>query len=461
MDAVPPPTVSASQTSGASGMAWGRLLPVYVENVKPLMLTSETVLGRDPSLPAECRCDDKRISKRHVRFFLRLVKEGSANVGAFIEDTSSNGVFLNGRKLRKGKPTQLYTGDEVTLLPPEENLMVWIFQNVAESPRRFSTLVELQMKEKEKEPGSMEIAPELLTSKVTDSPEHFLNVLKVEPSATNISTLRMTLKARTGGGGLQWITNFLDLDGLSALLDVLYANSKKKRKTRLDLDLETEVIGCLKSLMDSEEGLEKFLRTQNAVKKLVQILDTENVPLRTKILKMLSAMCLFSLEGHVAVVDAFNDFKIQKRESSRFETLVSFLTAHNDVEVQGSCVALINAIVNTPDERKDRMHLRGEFMNMGVLTTLELLRSMEDEVLATQLDVFEQEMEADEEEGLMDIDFTKPTDVVGIMQGNLPVEEISQHFLSILHHLLLLPRQEHPKYVPLECEPSPIRATAM
>jgi pSer/pThr/pTyr-binding forkhead associated (FHA) protein len=47
-----------------------------------------------------------------------FVSTGDEELTAFVEDTSTNGTFLNGEKLKKGVPTILRTSDLISLIDP-------------------------------------------------------------------------------------------------------------------------------------------------------------------------------------------------------------------------------------------------------------------------------------------------------------------------------------------------------
>lgn len=90
-----------------------------VPNVQIMAETRDIVIGRlkDESSPERLRItvDDKRVSAEHCRIW--RVDEASGNDATFIiQDNSSNGTFLNGTKLEKGKQYPLHSGDELSLV---------------------------------------------------------------------------------------------------------------------------------------------------------------------------------------------------------------------------------------------------------------------------------------------------------------------------------------------------------
>ncbi|KAL1925668.1 uncharacterized protein VTP21DRAFT_551 [Calcarisporiella thermophila] len=88
---------------------------------------AELCIGRDPV------CDiviaDDRISKRHCRVYVETKRKSKLSAKArtnlpdffYIEDTSSNGTYVNGHRLQPHKPNILMPGDDIRLGPPPTN----------------------------------------------------------------------------------------------------------------------------------------------------------------------------------------------------------------------------------------------------------------------------------------------------------------------------------------------------
>lgn len=93
------------------------------------------------------------------------------------------------------------------------------------------------------------------------------------------------------------------------------------------------------------------------------------------------------------MLDAFTSYKTAKREKTRFSHLTDSLRQAVDPEYITICLALINALVNSPEDIDDRVSLRNEFLRLGIDVVLASLKKsfhVEDEPdLHTQVDVFE------------------------------------------------------------------------
>ena len=56
----------------------------------------------------------------------------------------------------------------------------------------------------------------------------------------------------------------------------------------------------------------------------------------------------------------------------RFGPIVQGLLIRNNEQLRTNCVILINAIITSPDDLDFRMHLRNEFMRVGLLDVLDV-----------------------------------------------------------------------------------------
>jgi len=88
---------------------WATLICLADNRVIPLC-RQETVLGRNAN------CDlvipHPKVSERHCKI------ERTANGAILSDNKSTNGTFVNGRRVQKGQSVTLGPGDEVSLLPP-------------------------------------------------------------------------------------------------------------------------------------------------------------------------------------------------------------------------------------------------------------------------------------------------------------------------------------------------------
>ncbi|GFS09821.1 serine/threonine-protein kinase Chk2 [Elysia marginata] len=99
--------------------AWGRLFPLGISFIAQDLTSDQYTFGRGES------CDvpfSSQAAKTHQCFqayskvhFKLIRKETKTGVHIFLEDTSSNGTFINGEKVGKGKKQVLNNNDEIAL----------------------------------------------------------------------------------------------------------------------------------------------------------------------------------------------------------------------------------------------------------------------------------------------------------------------------------------------------------
>ena len=90
---------------------------------------------------------------------------------------------------------------------------------------------------------------------VRDQPEHWLNVINLEPTKGNLQQLAQELAQRPVG----WIDEYIELRGVVALMDLLELLEKRTSKKAVDFELMDQVLRCLRSLMNLERGMKVIL----------------------------------------------------------------------------------------------------------------------------------------------------------------------------------------------------------
>jgi len=99
------------------------------------------------------------------------------------------------------------------------------------------------------------------------------------------------------------------------------------------------------------------------------------------------------------VLDSMNYFKQATGEKIRFQKLVKSLRTEESLDYKTQCLTFINALVNLPTSLSQRIALRAEFMELGLLDLISSLKNIEEEEeLQNQIEVFMNLMEEDEEE---------------------------------------------------------------
>lgn len=113
--------------------SWGRLVSATMSGTHDLCSRDQTIGDGDldvHTIGRNHKCDvvvdDHHVSGYHCRVFRRwehLPSLSTKVVRVYLEDTSSNGTFLNNSRLRKREQRELLNGDEVALLSPKKDAL--------------------------------------------------------------------------------------------------------------------------------------------------------------------------------------------------------------------------------------------------------------------------------------------------------------------------------------------------
>lgn len=175
--------------------------------------------------------------------------------------------------------------------------------------------------------------------------------------------------------------------------------------------------------------------------------------MKTKIaaLEILGAVCLVQ-GGHKKVLDAFINFQEFASERARFQTIMNDLdrstgSYRDETNLKLAIMSLINALVNYgagEDQLEFRLHLRFEFIILGIDKIIEKLRRYESETLDRHLEFFDMVRGEDEKElsrkfSNESIDAESAIEMFDLLKRKVSYSPAYPHFLSLLQHMLLLP----------------------
>lgn len=164
----------------------------------------------------------------------------------------------------------------------------------------------------------------------------------------------------------------------------------------------------------------------------------------------MGAVCLVQ-GGHKKVLDAFTNFQEFAFERTRFQSLINDLDrsigSYHETNLKLAIMSLINALVNYgagEDYLEFRLHLRFEFIMLGIDKIIEKLRKYENETLDRHLDFFDLVRSEDEKElsrkfSNESIDAESAIEMFDLLKRKLNYSSAFPHFLSLLQHMLLLP----------------------
>ncbi|NXD02142.1 DAAM1 protein, partial [Certhia familiaris] len=245
----------------------------------------------------------------------------------------------------------------------------------------------------------------------------------------------------------RFVTRFIDLDGLSCILNFLKSMDYETAESRI----HTSLIGCIKALMNNSLGRAHVLAHLESINVIAQSLSTENIKTKVAVLEIMGAVCLVP-GGHKKVLEAMLHYQKYASERTRFQTLINDLDKstgryRDEVSLKTAIMSFINAVLSQGagvESLDFRLHLRYEFLMLGIQPVIDKLRQHENSTLDRHLDFFEMLRNEDELEfakrfELVHIDTKSATQMFELTRKRLTHSEAYPHFMSILHHCLQMP----------------------
>uniref|UniRef100_A0A9J8CLE8 Diaphanous related formin 1 n=1 Tax=Cyprinus carpio carpio TaxID=630221 RepID=A0A9J8CLE8_CYPCA len=217
---------------------------------------------------------------------------------------------------------------------------------------------------------------------------------------------------------------------------------------------DTQLLSCLESLRVSlnnnpvryththtystvksfDHGLKAMLTSAEGIPLLVRSINPKVPHMMVDVVKLLSAICILEHPGntHERVLECITE-QAEEQEIERFQPLLSGMHK-NSITLKAGCMQLINALISRVEELDFRIHLRSELMRLGLKDLLKEVRSIENEELKVQLQVFEEQADEDSEDLRSRLD-----DVLfQILMNTVKDSKAEPLFLSLLQHLLLV-----------------------
>ncbi|XP_058423013.1 disheveled-associated activator of morphogenesis 1 isoform X1 [Diceros bicornis minor] len=264
-----------------------------------------------------------------------------------------------------------------------------------------------------------------------------------EERSKTIESLKTALRTKP----MRFVNRFIELDGLSCILNFLKTMDYETAESRI----HTSLIGCIKALMNNSQGRAHVLAHSESINVIAQSLSTENIKTKVAVLEILGAVCLVP-GGHRKGLQAMLHYQKYASERTRFQTLINDLDRstgryRDEVSLKTAIMSFINAVLSqgAGEESLDfRLHLRYEFLMLGIQPVIDKLREHENSTLDRHLDFFEMLRNEDELEfakrfELVHIDTKSATQMFELTRKRLTHSEAYPHFMSILHHCLQMP----------------------
>ncbi|XP_051833716.1 disheveled-associated activator of morphogenesis 1 isoform X2 [Antechinus flavipes] len=264
-----------------------------------------------------------------------------------------------------------------------------------------------------------------------------------EERSKTIESLKTALRTKP----MRFVTRFIDLDGLSCILNFLKTMDYETSESQI----HTSLIGCIKALMNNSQGRAHVMAHSESINVIAQSLSTENIKTKVAVLEIMGAVCLVP-GGHKKVLQAMLHYQKYASERTRFQTLINDLDKstgryRDEVNLKTAIMSFINAVLSQGagvESLDFRLHLRYEFLMLGIQPVIDKLREHENLTLDRHLDFFEMLRNEDELEfakrfELVHIDTKSATQMFELTRKRLTHSEAYPHFMSILYHCLQMP----------------------
>lgn len=244
-----------------------------------------------------------------------------------------------------------------------------------------------------------------------------------------------------------FVLHFVELDGLIALISCLTSMDYNTAQS----SVHTSLIGCVKALMNNSTGRAHVLAHPTAINTIAQSLSTENIKTKVAVLEILGAVCLVP-GGHKKVLDAMTHYQKFSFERTRFQGIINDLDRstgiyRDEVSLKTAIMSFVNAVLSYGPGQESlefRLHLRYEFLMLGIQHVIEKLRRHDNQTLDRHLDFFEMVRNEDEKELARrfekeQIDTNSATAMFDVLRRKLSHTAAYPHLLSLLNHCILLP----------------------
>uniref|UniRef100_A0A8C1ZIN2 Dishevelled associated activator of morphogenesis 1a n=1 Tax=Cyprinus carpio TaxID=7962 RepID=A0A8C1ZIN2_CYPCA len=260
-----------------------------------------------------------------------------------------------------------------------------------------------------------------------------LVVYTVDMSKT-IESLKTALRTQP----MRFVTRFIDLDGLTCILNFLKTMDYETTESQI----HTSLIGCIKALMNNSQGRAHVLAHSESINIIAQSLATENIKTKVAVLEIMGAVCLVP-GGHKKILEAMLHYQKFACERTRFQTLLNDLDKstgryRDEVNLKTAIMSFINAVLSQgagETSLEFRIHLRYEFLMLGIQPVIDKLRSHENSTLDRHLDFFEM-LRNEDELALakrfenVHIDTKSATQVFDLIRKRINHTDAFPHFMS-------------------------------
>ncbi|XP_059372262.1 protein diaphanous homolog 1-like isoform X1 [Carassius carassius] len=273
----------------------------------------------------------------------------------------------------------------------------------------------------------------------------YIQELKTDLRDTQLLSCLESLRVSLNNNPVSWVQTF-GAEGLALLLAFLKKLQDEREEplnAGIGVKCQHEIIRCLKAFMNNKHGLKDMLTSEEGIPLLVRSINPKVPHMMVDVVKLLSAICILEHPGntHERVLECITE-QAEEQEIERFQPLLSGMNK-NSITLKAGCMQLINALISRVEELDFRIHLRSELMRLGLKDMLKEVRSIENEELKVQLQVFEEQADEDFEDLRSRLDDVRlemddVTEVFQILMNTVKDSKAEPLFLSLLQHLLLV-----------------------
>ncbi|CAG8616739.1 494_t:CDS:10 [Acaulospora morrowiae] len=339
-------------------------------------------------------------------------------------------------------------------------------KNLSESQRKAMLAIPTEKKlllikndllqEKKTKPNSTDI---LISSHDKNAPEWYLKrIMDGTITVQHMNSLSVSLRTLP----ITWVRSFIDAKGLEVLANHLNSITRKAIKREVDLQMEYEIVKCLKSLLNNRWGAQEALSHPTCIYSITFSLVSPQLNTRKLVAEVLSFFCYCEIPtGHNLVLGGFDQLMQFRSEHGRFDAWMRILESTIDgrgrhgslvnaaeeykksgMGIDGSLMEyalanmiLVNSIIGVCDDVEIRVHLRNQLHACGLTRIIDKMKAFNYELITRQISKFERESELDYEDVL---DFYNQQIMQDMTYPLILGTRAYDFFLSAMQHMLLI-----------------------
>eukprot|EP01132_Coremiostelium_polycephalum_P011401 gene11401-13964_t len=326
-------------------------------------------------------------------------------------------------------------------IPHDEDIINSMFESLANDLGLQKAMMSLPLKSKItllEQHGRLKNVTSHPNSSISasDSAEQFISQLKLDPTNKLLQSLIVHLRTKS----VTWFASFIQFDGVQVLLDLL---QQKKKETR------EECVRAIAIVMNNPVGLKAIAEIPSAPKRLAMVLQSKQFELKSRAI-VIELLTVMLMDIHVPggcslVLKALTN----QREKKRFSFFVKFIKENESLEMKTKALCFVNVLIYELDETSVRVNIRSEFNRMGLYDYLKEVKKnlSPDENLYTQIEIFEEMMEDDNQEleqklddlkRQLGIDIEDLDAVYKAIKSMASKSGLTKSLLSILQNLLVI-----------------------